>query len=247
MRHSKNLLVVMILIAGMFSFLSCQKEAEPQVEVTQEELSASVPELSELHEVVYPLWHTAFPDKDFALIKELLPQMDVLTQKLDEAELPGILRDKQTVWEEGKQNLKSTLEQLHQAADADNEEEMLAQTEAFHTAYERLVRTIRPMVAELDAFHQELYKLYHYHSPNEDLEAMRETVSAMMEKIVPLKSVQLPSRLAERQMEFEEAVGALETELNLLAEVVQTNRKKEIAEAVEKVHSAYQNTENIFN
>lgn len=237
----------MILMACFISTVSCQKETEPPAEVTQEELSASVPELSEMHEVVYPLWHTAFPDKDFALIKELLPQMDALAQKLDEAELPGILRDKQTVWDEGKQALKSTLDQLHQAADEDNQEEMLNQTEAFHTAYERLVRTIRPLVAELDVFHQELYKLYHYHTPNEDLEAMRETVVAMLEKIVPLKSVQLPTRLAERQAEFDEAVGNLESELNLLAEVVQTNRKKEIAAAVEKVHTAYQNMENIFN
>jgi len=237
----------MILMAFMISTVSCQQEATPQAEVTQEELSTSVPELSEMHDVVYPLWHTAFPDKDFALIKELLPQMDAMTQKLDEAELPGILREKQTVWDEGKQALKSTLEQLHQAVDGDNQEEMLKQTEAFHSAYESLVRTIRPLVAELDAFHQELYKLYHYHSPNEDLEAMRQTVATMLEKIVPLKSVQLPSRLAERQAEFDEAVGALDTELNLLAEVVKTNKKKEIAEAVEKVHTAYQNTEKIFN
>jgi hypothetical protein len=48
-------------------------------------------------------------------------------------------------------------------------------------------------------------------------------------------------------VEFDEAVGALDSELNLLAEVVQTNRKKEIAAAVEKVHTAYQNTEKIFN
>jgi vacuolar-type H+-ATPase subunit I/STV1 len=228
MRRFNNVLLVMILMACLISTVSCQKETEPPAEVTQEELSASVPELSELHEVVYPLWHTAFPDKDFALIKELL-------------------REKQTVWNEGKQALKSTLEQLHQATDEDNQEDMLKQTEAFHSAYESLVRTIRPLVTELDAFHQELYKLYHYHAPNEDLEAMRVTVAAMVEKIVPLKSVQLPTRLAERQVEFDEAVGALDSELNLLAEVVQTNRKKEIAAAVEKVHTAYQNTEKIFN
>jgi hypothetical protein len=247
MRHFYNVLLVIILMAFLILTVSCQQEAEPQAEVTQEELSASVPELSDMHEVVYPLWHTAFPDKDFALIKELLPQLDVLMQKVEEAELPGILREKQTVWDEGKQALKSAIEQLNQAANEDNEEEMLKQTEAFHTAYEGLVRTLRPLVAELDAFHQELYKLYHYHSPNEDLEAMRTTVAAMQEKMILLKGVQLPSRLADRQIEFDEAVNNLETELNMLAEVVQSNRKREIAEAVEKVHTAYQNTEKIFN
>ena len=94
MRRFNNVSFVMILMAFMISTVSCKQEAAPQAKVTQEELSASVPELSEMHDVVYPLWHTAFPDKDFALIKELLPQMDALMQKLDEAELPGILRER---------------------------------------------------------------------------------------------------------------------------------------------------------
>ena len=142
-------LFLIILTASVFTASDLQKEAEPQAGATQEELSASVPELSDLHEVVFPLWHTAFPDKDFGMIKELLPQMDVLTRKLDEAQLPGILRDKKTKWEEGKQALKSALAKLHKAADEDNQEEMLKQTEAFHSAFERLVRTIRPLVSEL--------------------------------------------------------------------------------------------------
>ena len=56
------------------------------------ELDADVPALHDLHGIVYPLWHDAYPDKDYALIKELLPEADSLTQKLDEAELPGIPR-----------------------------------------------------------------------------------------------------------------------------------------------------------
>lgn len=245
-RYHFNVFVAMLILTFVPT-VTCQQETAPKAEVTQEELTAAVPELSDMHEVIYPLWHTAYPEKDFDLIKELLPQMDTLVQKLDEAELPGILRDKQAVFEDGIKNLKSALEGLHHAAGENSEQEMLSQVEAFHSAYEGLVRTIRPLVAELEAFHQELYRLYHYHVPNEDLEMMRSTVAAMLEKMIPLKTVQLPARLAERQADFEKAVSNLETELNLLAEIVQTRRKQEISAAVEKVHAAYQKTEQIFN
>ena len=252
MRHHKICALLSLLLITSFFFFSCQKAEdvqveEPQAEITQEETTASVPALSDLHEVVYPLWHSAYPEKDYALIKELLPQVDALTEKLDQAELPGILRDKIDKWEEGKSTLKSTLDNLHKAVDADNNEDMLSQVEAFHSAYEGLVRLIRPLVPELDALHQDLYKLYHYHMPNFDLDLIRSDVEAMLEKIVPLKAAELSTRLASRQEDFLAAVDNLEAELNKLAEAVKTGEKQEITDAVERVHTAYQNTEKIFD
>ena len=83
--------------------------AAAATDVNQAELSASVPALGALHKVVYPLWHEAYPAKDYAMIKTLLPQMDTLVTELDKAPLPGILREKKEAWEAGKANLKSTL------------------------------------------------------------------------------------------------------------------------------------------
>ncbi len=107
MRKHKIYVFLSLLLLTSFLFFSCQKAEEVQVEdphaeITQEETTASVPALSDLHEVVFPLWHSAFPEKDLDLIKELLPQLDSLVEKLDQAELPGILRDKTEQWDKGK-------------------------------------------------------------------------------------------------------------------------------------------------
>jgi hypothetical protein len=248
-------LFILCVAVGLCSLTACQKqqeEAAPEpekatAEISQEELTAAVPELSALHEIIYPLWHTAYPDKDYAMIKELLPQADELFEALDKAELPGILRDKMSVWDQGKANLKDTLTSLHEAADSDNQEEMLKQTEAFHSAYEVLVRTIRPLVAELDTFHQELYKLYHYYTPDYDLEKIRETVTAMQAKLPALQEAKLSSRLEDRQADFEVAVQTLAEAVAVLAEKAKSDNQEEILAAVEKVHSAYQGAEQIFN
>lgn len=252
MRKHKIYVVLSLLLLTSFLFFSCQKAEEVQVEephaeITQEETTASVPALSDLHEVVFPLWHSAFPEKDLDLIKELLPQLDSLVEKLDQAELPGILRDKTEQWDKGKIALKTILDNLHKAVEADIGKDMLSQVEAFHSAYEGLVRTIRPVVPELEAFHQDLYKLYHYHMPNYELELIRSDVAAMLEKVIPLKAALLSTRLESRQEDFQAAVDNLESELNKLAEAVKTSKKKEIFDAVERVHLAYQNTEKIFD
>jgi hypothetical protein len=256
MHKRSQFFLVVIATGALLLSMSCQKEtqeaqmsAEPEAaaEISQEEITAAVPELSDLHEVIYPLWHTAYPEKDYALIKELLPQAEELADKVDKATLPGILRDKQADWETGKANLKTTLQDLKSAAETDNQEEMLKQTEAFHSAFERMVRTIRPMVKELEAFHQELYKLYHYYTPEYDLEKIRAAVPLMQERINALKEVSLPSRLADRQGDFDTAVQALDATCGELAEIVKEDDQEKIKAAVERVHTAYQSAEKIFD
>lgn len=216
-------------------------------DIDDAELSASVPALSNMHKVVYPLWHDAYPAKDYPMIKKLLPQMDTLVTELDKAPLPGILREKNEAWEGGKANLKATLEQLHAAAKADDQEAMLKLTEAFHAGYERLVRTVRPIVPELEAFHQDLYKLYHYYAPVYDLEKIRGEATAMTEKLAALKTAQLPKRMADRQEKFQAEVLKLEAAVNELDATVKTDAKEKIKAAVEKVHAAYKDTEKVFD
>ena len=217
------------------------------VECSQEELTAKVPELENLHEVIYQLWHEAYPEKNCKLIKELLPQADELTAKLDAAELPGILRDKQAKWDEGKVTLKNSLAALHKAADANDEAAMLTETEAYHAAYEGLVRTIRPVVPALDAFHQELYKLYHYHAPAYDLEAIRADAAAMQKGIPALKESTLPKRVADQQEKYNAAVVSLATAVDDLVKTCAKDDKATVLASVEKVHMAYVQTNAIFD
>ncbi len=251
---SRIVLLSTLFMTASFLFVSpctgenpLQEQRKAKPDVTQEELKATVPELIELHEVVYPLWHSAFPEKDYELIKELLPQAESLTAKLDAAKLPGILRDKQEAWDQGKEFLLSALKKLRKAVETNNKEEMLKQLEVFHSGFERLVRTIRPVVSELEAFHQELYKLYHYHAPSYDLEKIQIDVEAMQEKLPPLKRVQLRGRLSKRQSEFNSSVQELEEAVKELAEAIKKKKKEAILEKVEKVHSAYQKTQHIFD
>jgi hypothetical protein len=236
-----------VLTLGIAHTPAWAQEKAAKAEPTQEELAAAVPALDDLHEVIFELWHDAFPDKNTDLIKSLLPDADEKTAALDKAVLPGILRDKQAAWDEGKTNLNAALERLHEAADADDRQGMLDATEAFHSAFERLVRTIRPVIPELDAFHQELYGLYHYYAPEYDLEKIRSATAAMQEKLPALAKAKLPKRLAERQKDFDESVKALDSRVNDLAGIVKTDDKKKILQAVDKVHTAYQRTESVFD
>jgi hypothetical protein len=245
------LLLVMVSVwtLGPRGDARAQTTGEPPaeaVECSSEELTAKVPELEALHEVVAQLWHDAYPEKNYKLIKELMPDADDRVAKLDAAELPGILRDKQAKWDEGKGKLKGSLASLHAAVDANDEPAMLKETEAFHAAFEGLVRVIRPVTPEFDAFHQELYKLYHYAAPQYDLPAIRAQAKAMQEKIPPLAVSKLPKRVADRQEKFDAAVKTLSATVDDLVKTAEKDSKDAILAAVEAVHMAYLQAEKVF-
>ena len=74
------------------------------------ETKSEVPELSAFHEIIYPIWHTAYPSKDVKALRGFVPQINELASKIYAAKLPGILREKEAVWKEGVAQLKKAVD-----------------------------------------------------------------------------------------------------------------------------------------
>jgi hypothetical protein len=133
------------------------------------------------------------------------------------------------------------------AVESGNEEEMLGLTEAFHMTYEGLVRVIRPVVPELEVFHQHLYGLYHYYGPGYDLEKIRTAAAGLAESVGPLQAAELPTRVAGRQGQFLDAVSSLAREVTNLQAALEDPNRASVEGAIEGVHSAYSIVEQVFN
>lgn len=226
---------------------ACAEESGSVPEVPKEETTRSVPELDTVHEVMVPMWHEAWPARDYAAIRTSVEDFEPLLTTLDGARLPGILQDEQARWDEQKALLMGSFRGMRAAAAAGNDEELLAHAEALHMNYEGLVRIVRPLVPELDEFHQHLYGLYHYYAPGYDLEKMRKAVDSMSAVMPRLKAVRLPERLADKKGAFDAAVTQLGGEVAVLLMAVEDPSREEVLEAMEEVHTAYQAVEAVFD
>jgi len=236
----------LVIALAAFAFAACVGDSDSVPEISAAEISAEVPQLDAVHELMFPLWHDAFPSEDVETIRELVPQFEPMLAAVDSVPLPGILRDKQVRWDEGKAVMMAAFDSLKAAAEANDTDRILSYTEAFHLGYEQLVRVVRPLVPELEAFHQDLYKLYHYYNPANDQARIREAIAAMADKLEPLSGVTLPERLAEWQAEFDARTAALGEQVNALAEAVETGDREAVRAAVESLHTAYAALEAIF-
>ena len=215
--------------------------------IQTEETESRVEALSEFHEIIYPIWHTAYPEKDFAALREYVPEVNRLAKNLFEAKLPGILRDKKAKWDSGMEQLKKAVKDYNKAAAGEDNQALLDAAEVLHAKFEMMVRLIRPVLKEIDEFHRVLYVVYHKYLPNKEYANIRSVTDDMILKAEAITNARLPKRLKAKSDEFSAAAAELSEASKILKAACLTGNTGIIDKAVESLHTKYQNLEKIFD
>jgi hypothetical protein len=227
-------------LAAVVAAVAVAVSLAAQVPAPDPDLRAEVPALTDYHDVIYPLWHEAWPNGDLALVAELLPEARRYQDALETASLPGILRDKQEAWRRGVAAMRAALTRVEKGLAAGERQATLDAVERLHAEYETLVRLIRPPIKELDAYHQELYRVVHHLVPAGDLAAVPGAAATLAERCTALRQAKLPPRLAGREATLRPAIATLCAATAELQRVAESKDKAKVAAAVDTVHEAYQ-------
>ncbi|HPC81744.1 MAG TPA: hypothetical protein P5234_01340 [Thermoanaerobaculaceae bacterium] len=210
------------------------------------ETSSEVPALYAMHEVIHPLWHEAWPNKDLASMRELLPQVEQHVAAVQKAVLPGILRDKQESWTKGVEALAAAAAAMKTALAASDEKGSLDAVEELHARFEGLVRLIRPAMKELDAYHVVLYELYHKALPGKDAARIDTLADGLAARCAELRAAELPKRHAAKEAALRPAFASLCAATAELQALTAETPLAALEKAVEKVHTQYQAVEALF-
>jgi hypothetical protein len=224
--------LIWILIAAFVS-------ASPPVPQAQE-TESTVPELAAFHEIIYPIWHTAYPEKDYAALRSYAPEVKKMAETIYSARLPGILHEKQVKWDQALAELRKSVDAYLAAAAGTDDPSLLEAAEVLHARYEMMVRTIRPALLEVDDFHKTLYVVYHKYLPGKDYAKITEASGDMLTKAEAITKATLPKRLESRAQAFGAAAQQLAEATKALVETAKSGQGEAIAEAVELVHNRYQ-------
>ena len=205
-----------------------------------------VSELDEFHEVMYPIWHTAYPAKDYDALKNMVDEVNVKAKVIYSASLPGIQRDKQLKWNEGVQQFQSAVNDYNKLALTDDNAGLLKAAENLHSKYEILVRIIRPVLKEMDEFHKTLYIVYHDYLPNKNYKKLGDVTDDLIQKAKAITLAKLSAKLEPKKEAFNSAAAKLLASTQDLKKRVKAKNKVNIDSAVESMHTKYQNLESIF-
>jgi hypothetical protein len=212
-----------------------------------DETNGRVPELDAFHKPIYELWHDAWPAKDVAKLKALLPDVEKAYTALAAAKLPGILREKKAKWDEKLQQLAQAMRDYRKAVGQNDGEGILKATESVHMDYEQMVRVVRPAMKELDAFHQVLYMLHHYYVPEGKAAQIKASADSLVLKMEALNASSLPKRLEAKNEQFVKARKNLDESVKAFADAVKAKKgKDDVAKLEGTVHARYQVLEKVF-
>ena len=238
----KNIFLFTVVFALLTHSQSLTQDKEHSSEI-----DSSIPELSEFHEVIYPIWHTAYPTKDIGMLKEMTSEVNDGAEKIYSAQLPGILRDKKEEWDEGVKKFRSSVERYNEAMEGSNGE-MLSSAEELHSNYEMLVRIIRPVTKEVDEFHKVLYMIYHHYWPNKNKEEFNTAVDDLVIRAEELNTCVLPKWVKDKTEIFKEQSQKLLNSTSKLKELKNNSANdSDIEKAIESVHNEYVALEALFN
>jgi hypothetical protein len=233
---------------SFFFFLLFSLPLFSQEDQHSSEINSSVPELFEYHEVIYPIWHTAYPEKNYEMLKEMTPQVNEGAEKIYSAELPGILRDKKDEWDNGVAKLRTSVEKYNKTMEGTDETEMLSAAEALHSDFEMLVRIVKPVTKEVDEFHKVLYMIYHHYWPNKNLEEFGKAVDDLNMRADELANCVLPKWASDKTEPFAEQSQKLYESVKNLKNLKDSNaNESELGKALEDVHTNYVGLEALFD
>lgn len=234
MRRTVPILVALWLVAAA-------PLAHPQ------ETESVIPELDAFHEIIYPIWHTAYPEKDIAALKGFVPEINRLAGKIYGAELPGILRDKEAKWQAGLAEFRKSVEAYDAATKGNDDQTLLDAAETLHARYERLARTIRPVLVEMDEFHKLLYIVFHKSLPDKKFGEIRAVSPDLKGKAEAVAKAQLSTRMEARNDRFQAAAADLVAAATSLVAASGGADDAAIEKAVLALHEKYVALEKVFD
>jgi hypothetical protein len=242
----KKLLIQSFIVSVLF----CSQVSFAQTEIDPAEITSSVPELSEFHDIIYPMWHEAYPSKDYDALKGFVPKIKSYVESINKAKLPGILRERENEWKKQLEELNMAAQNYYDAVNKNDNEALLKAAENLHSAYERMVRVIRPVIKEIDDFHQTLYIIYHKLYPDGKYDEIAGLTGDLVTKagaIMNYPRERLKQRLGDNIGKYDAAAKQLYNSTLTLKEALNGNDPKKKNEAVESMHTAYQDLDAVFH
>ena len=239
----------MLILSACFLMIATNNKTVAQTAEQSNEISSDVPELQAFHKIIYPLWHKAYPAKDFTAIKGFVTEIKANMEKMNSAKLSGILRDKENQWKEQLVKFNAVAESYYKACAENDEAGMLKAAEKFHSAYEAMNRVVRPFTPEIDAYHQTIYVIYHKLLPENNFNG----VSVLMEKLIAQAQAiyktpeeQIAKRLKDKVPTYYTVSKEVYDNTVALQKIINEGSDKMKAQAVETLHTSYQKLESVF-
>ena len=213
---------------------------------TAQDVSTSVPELETFHDVIMPMWHTAYPAKDYAALRKIAKDVEAGVGKIAAVKLPGILHEKEAAWAKGVATLQAAAAAYVKAAAGTDDKALLLAAENLHTVYEAQGQIIRPVVPEMNEFHKTMYVVQHTYVPEKKWADVCKASGDLLTRAEAVAKATLPKRVEAKTEAFTKESAQLVADAKALVAACKANQPAGIEKATDTLHARYEGLGKIF-
>jgi hypothetical protein len=247
--RSLKLWLILIFLFAALSLLSAN--ADEKTGSTQEnDTPSAAPDTADLlrkalddfHEVLMPLWHESYAEKDFKTIRDKAPLLQEKIMTLIRVPAPADLsqdEEKLHTFLSKRQELAFYVMEFNRAAKDGPDSTLASAFETMHWGYEELEKFFAVQIEELDQFHETLYFLWHRALPERDYQAIRKTAPVVKAEVDSLMKVPVPGACKIKEEEFEKGKTALRDAVYGFAQVCEKGTEDDIDAALKAMHDRF--------
>jgi hypothetical protein len=212
----------------------------PQKEINSSYTESSIPALEKFHILIYKMWDTAYPAKDYSSLRGYAGEVKLYADKLYKAKLPGTLQINQELWNAGIKDLRNAVNEYIQICAGDNDNNLLAAVNVLYSRYEKLAEIVQPFLLAIGEFHLLLSTIYHSYLPDREYDKILFYAGRMKEKAEIISRTIIPKGLELRAEEIHTSTEQLLTAVKKLAAFDETSKGEEIELAIDDINTKYQ-------
>ncbi len=222
-------------------------EAAKTDSTAQDTTSLLTKAMNDFHSILYPMWHEAYPNKDFKAIREQVPAFKRKLMALIVIPAPDNMEEaKREAFFTKRQELAFYVDQYEKAAADSSDSALAASFEQLHWGFEELNKVFMVEIKQLDSFHETLYYLWHKALPAKDYKAVKNTVPVLKAEMDSLMTYQLPGSCQDIKDDFEAKRAALKDAVYQLADICQKGTNKQIDDALTLMHEKFMDLNSVL-
>ena len=137
MARSFFAIMTIVLFSGITTLYAQEKKEVP--ETKSKAATISVKGLDEFHELLHPLIHEAYPEKDFASIRKALPNLVKAAETMAKATLSKEMTPKKAEYRKESKKLVKQLKAMKDRKDRLSDEQLGKQFMEMHDTFEGIM------------------------------------------------------------------------------------------------------------
>ena len=203
--------------------------------------------MKELHGIMAPAWHTAYPDTDYASIGEAVDKFDAMIPKVRQLQYQFKIAARQEKFNAARQTFLRLLDEQKKAKAANDNQAMYAAMPDLHKSFEEMAYYLLPVrFTEYGSFKSIVSQMTDAMARNKDVGAVKSQMDTLLARNVELQKAALPEDLVGMEKDVRAAVANLDRKCAEPDQACQGNDASAIEACLMKVKAACDEFENRY-